>query len=431
MNLKKSVNLLLILLMAFQNIVFGQATYNNCDQALLLCPQKTETISNIGATKSLCPFCEDDFTLCFTPENTIWMKFETNATGGDVNVNFTNLIFQVNPNQGNQIQATIFEALAPCDGTTYTMVATCINNASGNFSVSALALNPSTTYYVVVNGAKNGASTIAAEATMDVSITGSGVDRLTPFISITILEDTLCLGETYTFYTTVTNCSDSSSYNWFINGNLVAITDSSFFETSAIQNGDVVTVTNTCFSQCPVNVTISTAPLVVITLQVDAGPNSTIKQGQAVKLIGSTTGATYLWTPAFTLSSPAVLHPIAKPDVTTTYYLTATLNGCSLTDNVTVFVDETLNITNTFTPNGDGYNDKWEIPSLDDYPNCLVQIFDRWGQILYQTTGYGSKKAWDGTSNGKLMEPSVYFYVIDVRNDDFPKPIRGSITLVR
>lgn len=431
MNLKKSVNLLLILLMAFQNIVFGQATYNNCDQALLLCPQKTETISNIGATKSLCPFCEDDFTLCFTPENTIWMKFETNATGGDVNVNFTNLIFQVNPNQGNQIQATIFEALAPCDGTTYTMVATCINNASGNFSVSALALNPSTTYYVVVNGAKNGASTIAAEATMDVSITGSGVDRLTPFISITILEDTLCLGETYTFYTTVTNCSDSSSYNWFINGNLVAITDSSFFETSAIQNGDVVTVTNTCFSQCPVDVTISTAPLVVITLQVDAGPNSTIKQGQAVKLIGSTTGATYLWTPAFTLSSPAVLHPIAKPDVTTTYYLTATLNGCSLTDNVTVFVDETLNITNTFTPNGDGYNDKWEIPSLDDYPNCLVQIFDRWGQILYQTTGYGSKKAWDGTSNGKLMEPSVYFYVIDVRNDDFPKPIRGSITLVR
>ncbi|MDD2983970.1 MAG: gliding motility-associated C-terminal domain-containing protein [Crocinitomicaceae bacterium] len=427
----KKVNLLLILLTAFQNLVFGQAAYNNCDQALALCPQKTEFISNIGADKSLCNFCEDDFTACFTPNNTIWMTFETNATGGDVNVTFSNLQFQVNPNQGNQIQATVFEALAPCDGTTYTAVGTCVTTATNFFNVSALGLNANTTYYVVVNGAKNGGATIAAEVSMNVDISGSGIDRLVPFVSVGVFNDTLCQGETYTFYTLLTNCSGASSFNWYINGDLVAVSDSTYFETSAIQNGDIVTVSNSCFGQCPVEVSASTMPLVVTSVQVNAGIDTTIKQGESVQLNGTTNGTSYSWSPAFSLSSPSIQNPIAVPDVTTTYTLTATLDGCSNSDAMTVFVDETLEITNTFTPNGDGYNDTWKIPALDKYPNCLVQIFDRWGQMLYQTTGYGDKKAWDGTSKGKPMEASVYFYVIEVRNSDFPKPIRGSITLVR
>jgi gliding motility-associated-like protein len=427
----KIVNLLLFFLVALQNMIFGQAAYNNCDQALQLCPQNTEFISNIGADKSLCPFCEDDFTLCFTPNNTVWMKFETNATGGNVDVTFSNLQFQINPNQGTQIQATIFEALAPCDGSTYSLVGNCITSATGIFTVSALALNPSTTYYVVVNGAKNGGATIAAEATMNVNISGSGINRPVPYVSVGVFSDTLCLGETYTFYTALTNCSDSSSFSWYINGNLVAVSDSTYFETSAIQNGDVVTVSNSCFGQCPVEVSASTLPLVVITLQVNAGIDATIKQGESIQLNGNTNGTSYFWSPAFSLSSPTIQNPIAVPEGTTTYNFTANLDGCTTSDAVTIFVDENLEITNTFTPNGDGYNDTWKIPSLDSYPNCLVQIFDRWGQMLYQTTGYGDKKAWDGSSKGKPMEASVYFYVIEVRSSDFPKPIRGSITLVR
>ncbi len=428
----KIVNLLLMFILIAQNISFGQANYNQCDQTLLLCPQKTETISNVGADKSFCTFCEDDFTLCFTPFNTIWLKFETNATGGDVNVNFSNIVFETNPNQGNQLQATIFSALAPCDGTTYSMVGSCVTNATGNFSVSGLGLLPSTTYYVVVNGAKNGGATLPAEATMNVSVSGNGINRPTPSIGIGIPNDTLCIGESYFFYTTLTNCPDSTTYKWFINGNLVAVTDSTFFETSAIQNGDVVTVSNTCFEQCQVEVSDNSIPFTVIDFTVSAGLDMSIELGKSTVLQGNTDfGTTYYWTPSTTLSSPTDLHPIAKPEQTTTYYLVGTKDGCTLKDGVTIFVDDNLAITNTFTPNGDGFNDSWEIPVLEKYPNCLVQIFDRWGQLVYQSTGYAANKAWNGTAKGKQMEASVYFYVIEVRDPEFPKPIRGSITLIR
>lgn len=427
----KIVNLLLFFVIAFQNLSFGQEIYNNCNQALLLCPQKTETISNVGANKSLCSFCEDDFTLCFTPTNTIWLKFETNATGGDVNVNFSNIVFETNVGQGNQLQATIFSAVAPCDGTTYSMVGSCITNSAGNFTVSGLALLPLTTYYVVVNGAKNGGATIPAEATMKVNVSGNGINRPIPSIAIGIPNDTLCPGETHIFYTTLTNCSDSTTYTWFINGDLVAITDSTFLETSAIKNGDVISVSNTCFETCQVEVTASSVPITVIDFIVDAGTDGNIQQGQSFVLQGNTNAPVYYWTPVFSLSSPSVIMPIASPEVTTTYFLTGINNGCFLSDDVTVFVGDILNITNTFTPNGDGFNDRWEIPSLEKYPNCLVQIFDRWGQLLYQTTGYSANKAWDGKSKGKDMEPSVYFYVIEVRDPQFSEPIRGSLTLVR
>lgn len=427
----KIVNLLLLFLLVIQNSTFGQASYNNCDQALILCPQKTETVTNIDANKSLCPFCEDDFTLCFTPNNTIWMKFETNVTGGDVTVNFNNVIFQNNPNQGNELQATIFLALAPCDGTTYSMEGTCVTDAVGDFSITALGLLPETTYYIAVNGAANGAATLPAEATMDVSVSGNGFDRPTPTIGIGVPGTVLCPGEPYVFYTTLTNCTDSTAYQWYINGDLVAITDSSFFETAAIQDGDVLAVSSTCFEQCKVEVSATTTPFSVLDFYVDAGADVHIKQGQSATLQGNTNATDYYWAPTFFLSSTTSITPISNPEVTTTYHLVGIKDGCTLSDGVTIFVDDVLQITNTFTPNGDGFNDRWEIPSLENYPNCLVQIFDRWGQQLYQTTGYSANKAWDGTSKGKAMEPSVYFYIIEVRDPEFPNPIRGSLTLVR
>lgn len=74
------------------------------------------------------------------------------------------------------------------------------------------------------------------------------------------------------------------------------------------------------------------------------------------------------------------------PDETTTYFLEATDNICTFSDQATVFVQKDLEITNTFpTPNGDGSNDTWYI-GLELYPDCLVQIIDRWGQEVFQTT---------------------------------------------
>jgi gliding motility-associated-like protein len=86
-----------------------------------------------------------------------------------------------------------------------------------------------------------------------------------------------------------------------------------------------------------------------------------------------------------------------------------------------------LNIPNAFSPNGDGINDVWNITYLNDYPNCTMDIFDRYGRIVYQTIGYN--KPWDGTRNGNPVPVGVYYYIIDPKNGA-PK-VTGSVTVLR
>jgi gliding motility-associated-like protein len=98
-----------------------------------------------------------------------------------------------------------------------------------------------------------------------------------------------------------------------------------------------------------------------------------------------------------------------------------------------VRVISALEIPNTFSPNGDGVNDTWEIPGIELYPDCYIQVFDRWGQLVFQTNGYPASKRWDGTrnGNGRPLAPSSYYYVINLRTEDFPEPIKGFVSIVR
>jgi gliding motility-associated-like protein len=71
-------------------------------------------------------------------------------------------------------------------------------------------------------------------------------------------------------------------------------------------------------------------------------------------------------------------------------------------------------IPNTFTPNGDGHNDAWDIPSLVNYSDCIVSVFNRYGAKLFQSVGY--TKPWNGTYNSSLIQSGAYYYVIDLKN---------------
>ena len=84
-------------------------------------------------------------------------------------------------------------------------------------------------------------------------------------------------------------------------------------------------------------------------------------------------------------------------------------------------------VPNTFTPNGDGVNDTWNVKYLVDYPGATVDIFNRYGVKLYQIVNYVSP--WDGTKNGTELPVGTYYYVINPRNER--KPIYGSVTIIR
>lgn len=121
----------------------------------------------------------------------------------------------------------------------------------------------------------------------------------------------------------------------------------------------------------------------------------------------------YLWTPATNLSDPTIRNPIVNPPETTQYSVTITSNigVCDTVLVTTVFVVLNIPIPNVFTPNSDGVNDTWDIPLLQTFPNAVLTVYNRWGNIVYDGTGYS--EAWDGTNlSGDLMIDGTYFYII-------------------
>jgi gliding motility-associated-like protein len=83
-------------------------------------------------------------------------------------------------------------------------------------------------------------------------------------------------------------------------------------------------------------------------------------------------------------------------------------------------------IPNTFTPNGDGINDTWNIRFLNNYANCSVDIFTRWGQKVYSSTGYPIP--WDGTYRGAALPTGTYYYIINLKNG--LNPLSGFVAII-
>lgn len=108
--------------------------------------------------------------------------------------------------------------------------------------------------------------------------------------------------------------------------------------------------------------------------------------------------------------------------------------GCSNTSDTLVVTTEICEgfdpvIPTVITPgNIDGKNDLFNIDLLDIlYPECHVVIFNRWGSVVYESTGYS--EPWDGTYNGALLPMGTYFYKIEL-NDELQQVFTGDISII-
>ena len=86
---------------------------------------------------------------------------------------------------------------------------------------------------------------------------------------------------------------------------------------------------------------------------------------------------------------------------------------------VTIKVEDAVLPNQVFTPNNDGQNDTFLIPGIELYPNNVLTVYNRWGNVVYQKSGY--KNEWDGFSNmtkvGNAPLPiGTYFYVLKYGN---------------
>jgi gliding motility-associated-like protein len=163
---------------------------------------------------------------------------------------------------------------------------------------------------------------------------------------------------------------------------------------------------------------------------VNAGPDRVEIAGTPVTLQGSVTGdmPLYYWSPPSYLDNDSLLTPMASPPADISYTLNATsLYGCTNNDIMQVKVVQGIFVPNAFTPNGDGVNDKWRIPFLDPLLNASVNVYNRYGQMIYHAEG--TTVEWDGTCNGLPQPAGAYVYSIRFKSG-YPD-MKGTILLIR
>ncbi len=163
-------------------------------------------------------------------------------------------------------------------------------------------------------------------------------------------------------------------------------------------------------------------------INVDLGGDKTICDNNEIVLDPKITNATYLWQDNSTNATYTVKQK-------GTYWVKVTdNNNCSVYDTIHVYYNDcdTLKIIipNIFTPNGDGYNDYFVIKNAD-YKKIEVQIYNRWGELVFQDKNYQNN--WDGRYKGNPSADGTYFYTIKSKGifnnkEDY---YNGSLTILR
>ena len=217
--------------------------------------------------------------------------------------------------------------------------------------------------------------------------------------------------------------SPTASDNCYVTVELISgIPSGSEFPVGTTVNEYLATDPSGNTASCSVSIT-RYAPV-----SIDAGDDTTIDAGFTHTITTTTTEAIeFEWTPTDGLDDPFTQNPTASPQKNTTYTVWAySENGCSASDDITISINQEMEINNFFSPNGDGKNDYWEVKGnwlLDD---CQIKIVDAWGKQVYQSIGYDN--SWDGRYNGQSLPEGTYYYTISCSEASVKT---GAITLQR
>ncbi|NDC77395.1 MAG: gliding motility-associated C-terminal domain-containing protein, partial [Chitinophagia bacterium] len=225
----------------------------------------------------------------------------------------------------------------------------------------------------------------------------------------------------YTFRYRRNNDVISSTGNPFIEKATTRTAGTTLYELLEVQDARL------CRQAQPGTVKVTVHPTPVV----DAGPDKIMLENTGITLDGSAyngNGLRFQWTPSSSLNDPTILKPLATPVQLTRYLLTVTSDkGCMDTSSMLLTVLFKPVIPNTFTPNGDGYNDRWEILNLGAYPDAIVEIYNDRGHLLMRSTG--QYRPWDGTYKGMPLPVGTYYYVIHPRSGR--DKVAGYLTILR
>lgn len=118
----------------------------------------------------------------------------------------------------------------------------------------------------------------------------------------------------------------------------------------------------------------------------------------------------YTWFPSEYINCVNCQTIVAQPPTNYTYTVEfIDENGCVAKDNVNIYFDALIYVPNTFTPNGDGFNDYF-FPEGGNIDRFEMLIFNRWGELIYEFESFDDQ--WDGTYQGELVPDGTYVWKI-------------------
>ncbi|MBN2669462.1 MAG: PKD domain-containing protein [Bacteroidales bacterium] len=213
--------------------------------------------------------------------------------------------------------------------------------------------------------------------------------------------------------------NNPASYNIVVRSDSTNFFTATVYETNGCSNSDSVLVK---VQQIPKLYSSMLDTLVVIGTEFNILINS------------DQSNLTYQWTPSEGLSCSDCPNPHVLATEATEYKVvirdSANCHEVFQTIFVDVFKDYTIDVPNTFTPNGDGYNDVvfvrgWGLKELIEF-----RIYNRWGEEVFFSDDF--KVGWDGLKNGVRQNIDSYGYFARARtyNDQILEK-KGTITLLR
>jgi len=262
------------------------------------------------------------------------------------------------------------------------------------------------------------------------NICGIGTDEVSVHVIVPVAQASedggICRGEEF-HVTASGNDQESSTYVWSPASLVSQSTsnDTYVFPVFTTTFTVYVTDSNGCTASDELTVYVGQPPIV------NAGPDRDVEWLDEVRLLGSTSGDTYWWTPAENLSCsyctlPEVLS--AEPG----WYVFHALdeNGCEGMDSTYLDVFYPIFVPTSFTPNNDGINDVFYVAGLRLQGYRLI-IYNRWGEEVFYSED--AEQVWTGESEkGTHYCPdAVYLYSLRYEDQDGAHLIHGHVSLLR
>lgn len=236
--------------------------------------------------------------------------------------------------------------------------------------------------------------------------------KLTPNILLPA-DTTVCFDASFTLNASINPANPHNSYHWSGPADFTSVLLNPLISNASATSAGTYTITatndtNGCrdMALIKLNVTIPDTPQAPspVILCLNSAPSP-------LQAVGADLQWYYPLTDSASTSPPV---PSLSEQANFTYFVTQTLSGCEsprkeIDVEVKKCCDGNIFIPTAFTPNGDGHNDVFR--PVEDYGYFIksMVIVDRWGEIVYSSTGKGE---WDGRFKGVRAEVGSYFYII-------------------